>query len=604
MNKLFGIFFTTLLLLTALVPLGITQETIENNILVTQTIYHPLIRASITIYVNTTAIDNRNDLNATQKTALKNHILNHVKQNFEGALGTGNVTVTDDSAQQGSADRNITIEPGFSNPPGEAWGQCQGGNNTVRVFLGEFMNDSSVNSSFQNPDGTWNITKLGNALGHTAGHEVGHTYSVGHNHNERENDYLINPPNATDNRSKMTAGQNINATERANIRFNFDNHTKDVINHNADQPACRAFPDYDEKVLVSYFSGPPTLPDRPDEAGSLDVLLHYLTDVPGWYELGFLGEDTDNGLYDGNTEFDFIYKSSLALNPDIDAAIITFIDDMHEHTTWVIRGSELSPYPGQWFIIEPTNVMLYDIVVNPQGREVARSVTMIWPTLGVHIIFEAMSFGSASNPFNGFTYEYVPHPPIITGPTTGEPNELLNYSIVTTDPIGLDVFYTINWGDDTSTEWLGPFPSGMEIMVGHTWEAPGNYQIQAKAKNLDNAIGGWSYYPISIIGVPVLEFGRIDAGILGFAVEFNNTGTGNLTNLNWQTSMEGGFIFYGKEASGTIDYIQPGTSEVATIVPVIGLGRTTITILADSPVTAPISKTVDATVLFIFVFLR
>jgi len=202
-----------------------------------------ILGSAITIYVNTSAIDDRNDLNASQKTALKQHILDHIKSNFEGALGSGNVTVTDDSAQQGSADRNVSIEPGMSDPSGSAWGQCHGGNNTVKVFLGEFMNDSSVNGTFQNPDGSWNITKLGNAIGHTSGHEVAHTYSVGHNHEERpkDPDVVVLPPDGNDNRSKMTEGGHINATERASMTFEWIDHITALITPKFDNVATKQF---------------------------------------------------------------------------------------------------------------------------------------------------------------------------------------------------------------------------------------------------------------------------------------------------------------------------------------------------------------------------
>ena len=366
-----------------------------------------ILAGTITIYVNTSAIDGRNDLNESQKTALKEHILDHIKSNFEGAVGEGNATVTDDPAQQGGADRNVSIEPGMSDPPGSAWGQCEGGNNTVKVFLGEFMNDSSVNGSFQNPDGSWNITKLGNAIGHTAGHEVAHTYSVGHNHEERPEPPDFLPPDENDNRSKMTAGENINATERANMRFDLDNHTIDVIGNNLGKDACVAFPDYDMKVLLAHYFGPTTLPDKPDEVGSLDVTFDFYTEMSGWFELGFLGEDTDNGVYDENSEFDFIYKTSLLNDEDVDAKILTFISEFHDYTTWILRGSEESPYPGEWFTLEEENVILSDLIETPDGDMVARNVAMSWPLQGVGVIFNATSFGEASNPYNGFTYDFV-----------------------------------------------------------------------------------------------------------------------------------------------------------------------------------------------------
>ncbi len=102
---------------------------------------------------------------------------------------------------------------------------------------------------------------------------------------------------------------------------------------------------------------------------------------------------------------------------------------------------------------------------------------------------------------------------------------------------------------------------------------------------------------------PTLEFGRIEGGLMGFAVEFNNTGDTNLTNLTWQTTMTGGLILFNQEANGTINNITYNSSAVATVVPIIGLGRTEIQIRADADDVAPILTTKQARVILIFVII-
>lgn len=103
---------------------------------------------------------------------------------------------------------------------------------------------------------------------------------------------------------------------------------------------------------------------------------------------------------------------------------------------------------------------------------------------------------------------------------------------------------------------------------------------------------------------PTLEFGRIEGGLMGFAVEFNNTGTTNLTNLTWQTTMTGGLILFNKEANGTIANISANSTKIATIVPIIGLGKTEIEIRADADDVPPIVITKQATVFFIIVLIN
>jgi hypothetical protein len=102
---------------------------------------------------------------------------------------------------------------------------------------------------------------------------------------------------------------------------------------------------------------------------------------------------------------------------------------------------------------------------------------------------------------------------------------------------------------------------------------------------------------------PILEFGRIEGGLMGFAIEFNNTGNTNLSNLTWRTTMTGGFILFSKEANGTIDNITYNSTKIATVVPVIGIGVTEIEIRADADEVPPIITTKRARVLFIFVII-
>lgn len=548
--------------------------------------------AKQTIYVNTSAIDARTDLNATQKTALKNHILQHIRENFEGAVGSANITISNDPKDEKNASRIVKIEPG-RDPKGRAWGRAFGGNKTVKVFLGEFMDDGNVNGSFQNPDGSWNITKLGNALGHTGGHEAGHTFSIGHNHRTR-------PAEGTDNRSKMTAGGNFNTTERAAARYRFDNHSRDVVKRNWDRPPCTSFPHYDDKVICSHFWGPPELPDKPDEGGSLDALFFYYCEIPGWFELGFLGVDTDDGELDGNAEFDFIYKSSMQNNPDIDAEILTFIEDYHEHTSWMLRGSEESPFPGEWFIVNPDNVYLSDFIDTPDGKMVARIVEMIWPDLSVFITFNAFSYGDYSNPYNGFTYDYAPTPPEITGPDHGEPGMDYEYTFSSSMTTGVDLFYYVDWGDDSFEEWIGPFPSGVEVPLIHAWDEPEIYTIRAKSRDMFETESSWSYFTVAIEeDTPELDI-EITGG-LGISAVITNNGDVDAVNVAWEINVEGGLVFFGGNAQGSSDIPAGGEINIGTIP--IGIGVISITVTADPENGEVAIKTEDGFLLLIFVIM-
>jgi hypothetical protein len=70
----------------------------------------------------------------------------------------------------------------------------------------------------------------------------------------------------------------------------------------------------------------------------------------------------------------------------------------------------------------------------------------------------------------------------------GHPDEEYDYTFSSVDPEDSDVYFYINWGDGTIEEWIGPYDSGEEVTLGHTWSEKGTYTITIKAKDLFGAI--------------------------------------------------------------------------------------------------------------------
>jgi hypothetical protein len=66
-----------------------------------------------------------------------------------------------------------------------------------------------------------------------------------------------------------------------------------------------------------------------------------------------------------------------------------------------------------------------------------------------------------------------------------------NFTFKATDPDGDDLYYYIDWGDGTTSGWIGPYPSGEEITRSHTWSFKGTYLVRAKAKDIYGAEGPW-----------------------------------------------------------------------------------------------------------------
>jgi hypothetical protein len=77
-----------------------------------------------------------------------------------------------------------------------------------------------------------------------------------------------------------------------------------------------------------------------------------------------------------------------------------------------------------------------------------------------------------------------PDTPAITGPTHGKAGERYKYTFSTIDPDGHDVYYYINWDDGQLEEWIGPYASGEEVTIGHSFPRQGTYVISVKAKDV------------------------------------------------------------------------------------------------------------------------
>ena len=84
-----------------------------------------------------------------------------------------------------------------------------------------------------------------------------------------------------------------------------------------------------------------------------------------------------------------------------------------------------------------------------------------------------------------------PNKPALTGPTRGKVNEVYTYTATATDPDGDDIYYLFDWGDGTTSGWLGPYESGVQESASHSWSEQETYTIKAKAKDTNDAESGW-----------------------------------------------------------------------------------------------------------------
>lgn len=92
-----------------------------------------------------------------------------------------------------------------------------------------------------------------------------------------------------------------------------------------------------------------------------------------------------------------------------------------------------------------------------------------------------------------------PNIPIIAGPRYGKTGEECEYTFVSSDHNGDDVYYWIEWDENRPVvEWIGPYKSGEEITLTNVWDIKGMYAIKVKAKDIYDSESDWATFKVSM----------------------------------------------------------------------------------------------------------
>jgi hypothetical protein len=100
--------------------------------------------------------------------------------------------------------------------------------------------------------------------------------------------------------------------------------------------------------------------------------------------------------------------------------------------------------------------------------------------------------------FKTYGLDDPPNKPTINGTTAGKIGTEYNYTFATTDPEAHDIYYYINWGDNTNSGWIGPYSSGQQVTLAHSWDKSRKYVIKAKANDTYGAESPWGTLEITI----------------------------------------------------------------------------------------------------------
>jgi hypothetical protein len=85
-----------------------------------------------------------------------------------------------------------------------------------------------------------------------------------------------------------------------------------------------------------------------------------------------------------------------------------------------------------------------------------------------------------------------PTAPTIDGPKKGNVGLTYDYKFLSTDPNDDDIYYYVDWGNDINSGWVGPYVSGEELTLNHTWSEKGTFTIKVKAKDSFCTVSDWT----------------------------------------------------------------------------------------------------------------
>jgi hypothetical protein len=205
---------------------------------------------------------------------------------------------------------------------------------------------------------------------------------------------------------------------------------------------------------------------------------------------------------------------------------ITVRDDLNGNilTTAMVHSTTISPQGPQWvmfdcpdipLIPEETYYIQLNATMDPLDGDFA------WMMSYYNNYSRGQNYGSSDGGLNwhysitgdGEIVDYSfktygfnnlpPEIPIITGSEEGRASEEHTYNFVSLDEDNDDIYYYIDWGDNKTDGWIGPYESGESIDLNHTWGEEGYYVIMAKSKDSFGSESEWATLEIEMPKVVV-----------------------------------------------------------------------------------------------------
>ena len=166
-----------------------------------------------------------------------------------------------------------------------------------------------------------------------------------------------------------------------------------------------------------------------------------------------------------------------------------------------------------------------------------------------------------------------------TGPTQGFTFVDYTFSTVApADPEGQRVYVRWDWGNNETSQWLGPYTAGQQATASYAWKQPGVYNVRVKARDENGSQSSWSGpLTVTIAAQPRLEITSVKGGI-GVGMVVRNTINDTIENIPWDISLKGGLLLIIKGTGGVIPTLAGGAETTVRSGMIAGIGKVTITI--------------------------
>ena len=114
-----------------------------------------------------------------------------------------------------------------------------------------------------------------------------------------------------------------------------------------------------------------------------------------------------------------------------------------------------------------------------------------------------------------------------SGISIGEAGSEYTFSTSAVDIDEDAIFYLWDWGDNSFSDWLGPYDSGESIQAQHTWSRSGTYAVKVKVKDTSEAESPWSAsLPVEITSpFPALDIHAPSSVLEGLPFSISVTST-------------------------------------------------------------------------------